>query len=114
MGSPFPTRVLSYEGTTAVDGQVLLWEGTRTPANWSFSGVIKNAAHYEALRAWTYDRQGRLFLFDHFGRRLVVVLKEFKPEPAAKARIGRYWHHTYSIDALVISISQPSLSDGGL
>lgn len=113
MTSPFPARTITAEGTTAIDGQVLLWEGTPEPANWSFSGVIKDAAHYEALRHWTYDVQGRIFLFDHFGRRLIVVLKAFKPDPGEKYKIGRYWYHSYDIDALVISISQPTVGDGG-
>lgn len=113
MTSPFPARAITSEGTTAIDGQVLLWEGMTTPTQWSFGGTIVDAAHYEALRSWVYDRQGRLFVYDHFGRRLVVVLKEFKADPPEKAKMGRYWHHDYEISALVLSISQPTVGDEG-
>ncbi len=113
MTSPFPARQLTAKATTAIDGQVLLWEGATMPANWTFGGAIKDAAHYEALRSWVYDRQGRLLVHDHFGRMLVVVLKEFKPDPGEKMRVGRYWYHTYTVDAVVLSISAPTVGDGG-
>jgi len=115
MTSPFPSRLVTTKGTTAVDGQVLMWEGPTEPQSWSFGGPIKNAAHYEALRSWVYDRQGRLFLWDHFGRRYVVILKTFKPETEgpAKRQPGRYWFHDYTIDALVVSISMPTVGDEG-
>jgi hypothetical protein len=113
MTSPFPIRTITSKGTTAVDGQVLMWEGMRQPSSWSFTGAIKDAAHYEALRSWVYDRQGRLFLWDHFGRRLILVLQEFKPDPGDKMRVGRYWYHTYTITAIVISVSSATVGDGG-
>lgn len=113
MTSPFPDKAITMKGTTAVDGQTLMWEGMSQPASWSFGGAIKDAAHYEAMRAWVYDRQGRLFVWDHFGRRLIVVLKKFNPSPAEKMRIGRYWYHTYTIDAVVIAISSPTVTDSG-
>jgi hypothetical protein len=110
---PFPERAITTQATTAIDGQILLWEGMAQPAAWTFSGVIKDAAHYEALRSWVYDRQGRLFLYDHFGRRLVIVMKAFKPSAEANVKVGRYWHHSYDVDALVLSVSQPTVGDEG-
>lgn len=113
MSSPFPSRMITTKGTTALDGQVLLWEGVREPKQWSFGGHIKDAAHYEDLRSWVFDRQGRLFLWDHFGRRYVVVLKDFDATPPERMKIGRYWHHTYEITGLVISVSAPTVGDAG-
>jgi len=112
MSSPFPQRLVTTKGTTAVDGQVLLWEGATEPTNWEFGGAILNAAHYEALRSWVYDKPGRMFLWDHFGRRYDLVFKEFKPE-AERMKVGRYWYHGYTITALVVSISAPTIGDGG-
>jgi len=110
MGSPFPTRNITVQGTTAVDGQLLMWEGMRSPADFTFGGTVLAGTQYEALRSWVYGKNGRLFLFDHYGRRMVVILKAFKPEP--KRMTGRfYWRHDYSIDCIVVSITQPTVED---
>jgi len=111
MSSPFPARSITALATTAIDGQVLLQEGMAEPANWSFSGIIKDAAHYEALRGWTYGH-GRIYIFDHFGRQLTVVLKNFKPSPE-KIRIGHYWRHTYEVEGLVLAVGAPTIGDDG-
>lgn len=105
--SPFPSRDVAYQGTTAVDGQVLLWEGMTNPVDWSFAGTVLDADHYEALRSWVYDRQGRLYVWDHFGRRLTVVLKELNVEPPDRYKIGRYWYHSYTVKALVLAMTEP-------
>lgn len=110
MSSPFPERNITFEGTTALDGQPLMWESIAAPASWSFGGVTKDDAHYEALRSWVYDRQGRLYVWDHYGRRLTVSMKKFDPEP--KTSIGHRWRHTYTITALVYAITAPTLGLG--
>lgn len=112
MTSPFPTRALSSQGTT-VDGQVVMWEGQATPAKLTFRGSTRDSAHYEAIRSWVYDRTGRMFLKDHFGRRMLVVFESFAPEPPEKHRIARYWAHSYTVVCWVLSISAPTVNDGG-
>lgn len=109
MNSPFPEREITTLPTTAIDGNTLVWEGRSTPAAFTFGGSILDRAHYEALRHWVYDRQGRMFLFDHFGRRMVVNFKKFDPEP--RRRVGRYWSHEYTIDCLVLSVSAPTVAE---
>lgn len=99
MTSPFPEKALTSLTTTAVGGQALVWEGATPPTSWSFGGSILDAAHYEALRSWVYEHQGRLLVTDHFGRGIVCVLRSFKPEP--KRAVGRYWRHEYTIEALI-------------
>lgn len=110
MSSPFGTRSVTFEGTTAVDGQPIMWETQMPPTQFTFGGQILDDAHYEQLRAWTYDRQGRLFLYDHFGRRMIVTLTKFDPTP--KRAIGRYWRHTYTITAFVYAITAPTVGLG--
>lgn len=112
MSSPFPTKAISAEATTAVDGQVLLWEGMTPATAWSFSGHVRSAEAYEELRSWVYDRRGRLFIYDHFGRRLVVVLQSFEPE--GKRSVGVYWHHSYLIKALIVGApTRPTVGTDG-
>lgn len=108
MGSPFPTRRLTTQATTAVDGQVLFFEGARQPATWSFGGVIFDPSHYDALRSWVYDRNHRIEITDHFGRKIVCYLTEFKADPPARVRGRKYWRHEYTISGTVVSVGKPT------
>lgn len=107
MGSPFPQRNLTVQGTTAPDGQSVIFEGQMRPQEWTFTGSCRTHQFYEKLRAWVYDHQGRLLLTDHFGRELVVVLRSFNPTP--KRSLNVYWRHDYEIAALVLSVGQPTV-----
>ncbi len=110
MTTPFAERNIVLKATTAIDGQAILMEGCRQPQVWTFSGDILQHEHYEALRAWVYDRLGRrVVISDHFGRRIVCVLTKFDPIP--KRAIGRYWRHTYTVTAIVISIGRPTVNE---
>lgn len=109
MSSPFPEKAISAMTTTAIGGVPLVWQGNTPPKSWTFGGEILDAAHYEALRSWTYDRNRRLYLFDHFGRRLILVMQSFDPAP--KRAVGRYWRHTYTCTALVLSVGAPTVAE---
>lgn len=108
MTSPFGQRAISSTATTALTGQALFFEGQMKPVEWSFSGDILDATHYEKLRHWVYDKKRRLNLYDHFGRKIVLQLTKFDVKP--KRAVNRYWRHTYEISALVISVG-PSNSN---
>jgi hypothetical protein len=110
MTTPFPQRNLTLKQVTAIDGQVLLYEGQPTLAQWTFSGDIKDAAHYDLLRSWVYDRKHRIYVTDHFGRQLLVVLTKFDAVP--KRGVGVYWRHTYTITGTVIDITEPTIVAG--
>ncbi len=110
MAPLFPTRAITARTTTA--GAVLLFEGARQPAAWSFQGDILNAEHYEALRHWVYDIKQRVIITDHYGRDIQCVLTDFKPEP--KRAVNRLWRHTYAVSATVLSVSAPTVGDGPL
>jgi hypothetical protein len=107
MSSPFPSRVISSAPTTY--GGHILREGSPLPKAWTFSGTIPDQAMYEALRSWVYDRKNRLWLFDHFGRRLTLVLENFDPTP--KRAYGKYWKHSYTISAQVLAVGKPTVSE---
>lgn len=110
MTTPFPARNISMQMTTAVDGQVLLFEGAKTPAQWTFGGDCMTAAQYEVLRSWVYDRVGRrVTVTDHYGRAIVCVLVKFDPVP--KRAVGRYWRHTYEISAVVVRVGAPTVGE---
>lgn len=103
MQSLFGQRAVTAKATLA--GRVLLTEGVTPPVTWSFSGQILDAEHFEALRHWVYDINQRVTITDHFGRRIVCALQSFTPEP--KRAVGHAWRHTYTVKALVLSVSAP-------
>lgn len=105
MSSPFPERSLAVQGVTAPGARPLVWEGPRQYVNWTFEGALPTKAAYEALRSWVLERKGRIWVTDHFGRRLTVLFKAFRPEPVAPARPGRYWYHTYTVEAIVLEVN---------
>jgi len=110
MTSPFPNRNVTMQSTTAVDGKVLLFEGTSQPVQWTFGGDIQDHEQYEALRQWVYDRVGRrVRVYDHFGRRITCVLTRFDPTPVRS--VGKYWRHTYEITAIVTKVGAPTVGE---
>ena len=113
MSSPFPTRAITTSSSSAPGGQPIVWEGPTPPVEWTFSGSILSKAQYEMLQSWVYERGGHVWIYDHFGRRLDVVLKEFSPEPPERMKNGKYWYHRYTIKAVVFSISKATVDEKG-
>lgn len=110
MTSPFGARNISTKVSTAVDGQVLLFEGNRSPVEWTFSGDILDHELYESLRSWVYDRIGRrVTITDHYGRAIIAVLTKFDPTP--KRAVGKYWRHTYTVTAVVVRVGAPTVGE---
>ena len=109
MSSLFPTRNVTARTTTG--GRVLLTEGATPPQSWSFEGSCRTKAHYEALRHWVYDIKQRVVIRDHFGRDIECVLLSFDAKP--KRSLDVYWRHEYSISALVISVTAPTVGEAG-
>jgi hypothetical protein len=108
MDSPFTDRQITAGVSTG--GNILLTEGAQPAnANWTFSGTLLTQEQYLSLASWVYQRQRRIYVYDHFGRRITCVLKKFDPKP--KRSIQYYWRHEWTITAVVISVSQPSVGD---
>jgi hypothetical protein len=107
MGAVHRERALTAQGTTAVDGRDLLFEGRAAPREWSFSGTTHDYAHYEALRHWVYDKVQRVWITDHFGRRLTVVLRSLNATPVT--RLNKYWYHEYEVTGLLLEVGPASV-----
>jgi hypothetical protein len=108
MTSPFREKNVTTKHTTALDGQVLLWEGAPPPKQWSFGGAILSEEHYAELKRWV-EKQHRTRIRDHFGRWMTVYLIKFDPEPkravnlqTTVANADAYWRHEYTIEALIL------------
>lgn len=108
MTSPFGPRNIVARGSVAVGGQMLAWEGNPGPVEWEFRGRIRTKTAYDEFLRWS-KKPHRFYLYDHFGRRLTVVLTNFNPAP--KTDIHRYWSHEYSMSALVFAISSATVGE---
>ena len=111
MSAPFPERAISAENTVASNGNTIIWEGNIPPAEWQFSGFVLTEQEYENLRAWVYDKKTRLYVRDHFKRRILIVPKKFEPTP--KRSRDHYWAHQYTISCLVLSVGAAGIGDDG-
>lgn len=107
MTTPWLQRNVTAKKTTAIDGNIIMQEGSPTFAAWTFSGKAIDAAHYEKLRHWCYDIPNRISITDHFGRVIVCVPTLFDAQPQRDTR--RYWLHTYTITATVVSVTPPTV-----
>lgn len=109
MSSPYPERSVSSMVTVA--GKTLLYEGTTPAKQWTFQGPILDKAHFDALHKWVYDKKRRINLVDHYGRTINLVFISLSLEP--KRTVNVYYSHTYTVTALINSISAPTALDTG-
>lgn len=98
MSSPFGEKAVSMRTSTAVDGQVILFEGNTPAHQWDFSGSIRTPAHYAELKRWV-EKKNRIVITDHFGRTIPCYLLGFAPEP--KRSLNVYWRHDYTVKAII-------------
>lgn len=109
MTSLHQERAISSMSTTA--HTILLFEGQTPAKQWQFSGPILDKSDYDNLRHWVYDRKRRLILNDHFGRDISLVFVSLDAVP--KRRSGYYYSHEYTATALVLSVGEPTITNGG-
>lgn len=71
-----------------------------TPLPWSFSGVVRDSAMYDALLSWV-GRKTKVTLTTDLGEVLTVRLTTFQPDRVGPPRPAAPFRHTYTIKALV-------------
>lgn len=98
MTSPFAQRQITYQATTAIDGQKLAYEGQRPAAQWSFQGTLKTKNQYDAFIHWS-NKPKRIWITDHFNRAWLCYITHFNPTPVRDT--SSYWTHTYQMDVLI-------------
>ena len=96
-------RSFTVQETTALDGNMLVYEGQRGAADASFGGVIRSRAQYDSLMAWFHASRGRLVLSDHFGRKFGVQVKGIEFESPERPKPGIYWYKRYTVSLLILS-----------
>ena len=98
-GSPARRKNVVSRNTTAPEGNVVVFEGQRPPAEGEFSGTLLTQSQYEALADW-YERPRPLLLTDDLGRTLTVYITEFVPERVRSA--NHPWKHRYTCRFLML------------
>lgn len=109
MTSPYPVKAVTASGTT--NGAILLTEGAPTAQQWSFSGPLLDKQNLLDLLDWTYSRRRRLLIQDHFARQISCYLTGLEVTPVR--RTGYYYSHDYTINALALSVSAPTVANAG-
>lgn len=99
MTSPFGPKNISYQATTAIDGQKLIFEGQQAPVQWQFSGFVRASGEYDAFVSWAAKRN-RIWITDHYHRAWLCYLTQFAPVP--RRSVGVPWSHTYTMSALIV------------
>jgi hypothetical protein len=109
MTSPYRVKAVTASSTT--NGKILLTEGAQTAQQWSFSGPLLDKQNLLDLLDWTYDRRRRVLIQDHFSRQISCYLTGLDVQP--KRRTGYYYSHDYTINALVLDVSAPTVANAG-
>lgn len=96
MSSPFPTK--SLEVLTNVRGRHrTLRRSSLTPHEWTFSGVIRDIDHHDALVTWS-QKQIPFTITDHLGRVFNVVPVRFNAtEKRPSARITDKFDYEFAV-----------------
>lgn len=80
-------------------GVARVLQGKRQPLEWSFSGVIREKAQYNAFYQWSRKRT-RIQVTDHFGRTWEIRITEFQAtEARPSARLK--FKFDYTIKAIL-------------
>jgi hypothetical protein len=96
---------------STTNNKTLLYEGLTPAKAWQFSGPILDKQQFTDLTSWVYDRKRRVIINDHYGRNISCVLTTFEVTP--KRRNGYYYSHEYTISALVLAVSAPTIANQG-
>lgn len=104
--SPFLVRNVTWD----YNGPVLGWSGRRDgrlPKDWSFSGVLRSQAQYDALLVWVGKRV-KIKLTDDRGTVYTLRLTTFSPSQQGPARRNAPWRMTYTMRAMVYDVEPPT------
>jgi len=100
MSSPFPAKQLETARSIRNHWRIRRVKNF-TPSEWTFSGVIRDIDHHDALYAWS-QKQNPFTITDHLGRIFEVVPLRFVPnEKRPSARISAKFDYDFTV--LVLS-----------
>ena len=96
MTSPYPPKQLSTAQSIRVHWRIRRDSFTK-PHEWTFSGVIRDIDHHDALVLWS-QKQNPFTIDDHLGRTFNVVSVSFKPnEKRPTARVTARYDYDFTV-----------------
>lgn len=98
-GLPGYRKNYSYQGTSAPNGKVLLFEGREDPRRGQFSGVTLSQAQHEAFIYW-YEKSNQIQVTDDLGRTFTIVIESY--EPTRRWTKSHNWKHDYTMSYIVV------------
>jgi hypothetical protein len=104
MESPIPPRSITGAGNLA--GQVIPYEGTVQPHQWSCRGRVLNQGHYVKLMLWR-SKQNRFTITDHYGR--VLTVAPIKLSVTARATVHNYWDGEYEFTFMTLAYDESAI-----
>lgn len=104
-GSPTVTKNMTILSNTGPNRAAIAQEGQSSMPEISFSGVILEKAHYEALEYW-YSKRILIEITDDLGRVFRGIFSRW--EPNRQRRAFNPWYHTFSAGMTVTSYRNAS------
>lgn len=98
-GTPTRQKQFQYQSTAAPDGKTIVFEGRDQPKKITFSGVLTDEAHYDALNTW-FDHQNQIQLTDDLQRSFYIVIESLTMTRKRSATTP--WKHDYTVTATVV------------
>lgn len=96
-----PTRRkrIGYEYPTALDGNVIIFEGRDEARTIRFSGSILTSVQYEAMKTW-FNKRYQLYITDDNGIQYTIYITSFDPKRVRGTRLYPF-RYTYTAEAVV-------------
>jgi len=92
-GTPTIQKNISIQNNVGPTRGAILQEGQNGAPEMSFSGIILEQAHLEALEFW-FDKRIPIEITDDLGRKMRGIFSRWEPTRARRA--FNPWYHTYT------------------
>lgn len=99
-GSPSFDKAISVSKVSGPNEMPIIQEGAPGAATMTFSGVILEQAHYEALEIW-FRKRILIRVQDDLGRHFYGVFSRWAPH--RQRRSHNYWYHTYDAEMTILA-----------
>jgi len=99
LDGPSYDKTITYENTSAPDGQTVIFEGQDAPQKIGGSGTILEQAHYDAWVLW-FEKRRQIRLTDDLGRVLWIYITSFKPKRKRSREFP--WRHEFTFEATIL------------
>lgn len=98
-GSPSQAKNITVESTVAPGGNILFFEGSSQPQDFTFSGTLLTDTQLFMFQLW-FQKKHPIELTDDLGRTYTIYIKDFSVQRVRAAR--HPYKHTYTVTAIQV------------